>query len=80
MERMPVQSAEEFAEELHAEWKQQMSDRNAGNFGDTDDYVNVRRSRVLFRANTFYLYADQNGFVENANRCREDSDASKESQ
>ena len=80
MERMPVQSAEEFAEELHAEWKQQMSDRNAGNFGDTDDYFYVRRSRMMVRAKTFYLYADQSGFVENGNRCREDSDSSKESQ
>ena len=72
MERMPVQSAEEFAEELHAEWKQQMSDRNAGNFGDPDDYKKIREKKLLFKANTFYLYADQSGAVENGHRCRED--------
>jgi len=80
MERMPVQSAEEFAEELHATWKQQMSDRNAGNFGEADDYFYVRRSRMLFRAKTFYLYADQSGVVENGSRCREDSGSAEESQ
>jgi hypothetical protein len=72
MERMPVQSAEEFAEQLHAKWTKEMSDRNAGNFGDPDDYLLIRRQKLLFRANTFYLYADQSGAVENGHRCRED--------
>ena len=73
MERMPVQTVEEFTEQLHAKWTKEMSDRNAGNFGETNDYLNIRKHKLLFSANTFYLYADQSGAVENGHRIRDEA-------
>jgi hypothetical protein len=71
MDAQPVQTAEQFATELHARWMQEMSDRKRGFYGEPDDYFYIRRAKLARRAGTFYLYSDQDGGSENATRLRE---------
>jgi hypothetical protein len=73
MDAQPVQTAEEFATELHAQWMREMSDRKRGFYGEPDDYYYVRLGKLARLAGTFYLYRDQDGGFENGikNRDRE---------
>lgn len=71
MDAQPVQTAEQFATELHAQWIRENSEKNMGIHGDADDYFYIRRAKLARRAGTFYLYSDQDGGAENATRLRE---------
>ncbi len=74
MDAQPVQTAEQFAEELHRQWKDDNSERNRGIHGETDDYFYIRLGKLKRSAGTFYLYKDQDGGVENGVRHGEDKE------
>lgn len=71
MDAQPVQTAEEFATELHSQWVRENSESHLGIHGDNDDYFYIRRAKIARLAGTFYLYRDQDGGAENATRLRE---------
>ncbi len=73
MDAQPVQTAEEFATELHARWISEFAQSHMGFYGEPDDYYYVRLGKLARLAGTFYLYRDQDGGFENGikNRDRE---------
>ena len=71
MDAQPVQTAEQFATELHAQWIREFAQSHMGFYGEPDDYFYIRLGKLARRAGTFYLYRDQDGGSENATRLRE---------
>jgi hypothetical protein len=71
MDAQPVQTAEEFATQLHARWMRELSDRKRGLYGEPDDYFYIRLGKLHRLGGTFYLYRDSDGGSDNATRLRE---------
>jgi len=63
MDAQPVQTAEQFATELHARWRQGVFDQRRVYF--------VRLGKLARLAGTFYLYRDQDGGFENGIKNRD---------
>ncbi len=71
MDAQPVQTAEQFATELHAQWIREFAQSHMGFYGEPDDYFYIRLGKLARLAGTFYLYRDSDGGSENATRLRE---------
>lgn len=71
MDAQPVQTAEQFTTELHAQWIREFAQSHMGFYGEPDDYFYIRLGKLARWAGTFYLYRDQDGGSENATRLRE---------
>lgn len=71
MDAQPVQTAEQFATELHARWIREFSQSHMGFYGEPDDYFYIRLGKLARLAGTFYLYRDSDGGSDNATRLRE---------